>query len=158
MLFGDLAAKADTVAPVLIGLVVFALALDGVDGYLARRTGLQSALGTRFDMEVDALLILLLSAAAFLLGKAGWWVLAIGLMRYGFVLAQTMLPFLCSPLGPSFRRKLICVIQVSALCAILVPMIAPPVSTAIAAIALVLISYSFGIDVFRLARQRFSAA
>ena len=87
-------------------------------------------------MEVDAFLILLLSLAALLLGKAGWWVLLIGMMRYGFVLGQTLLPFLNAPLPPSFRRKLICVVQVGALCIILLPVIAPPASTAIAATAL----------------------
>ena len=38
-----------------------ALALDGVDGQVARRTGTVSALGARFDMEVDAFLVLVLS-------------------------------------------------------------------------------------------------
>ena len=38
-----------------------ALILDGVDGKVARRTGTSTALGARFDMEVDAFLILVLS-------------------------------------------------------------------------------------------------
>ncbi|MET3599699.1 CDP-alcohol phosphatidyltransferase family protein [Martelella mangrovi] len=156
MIVGDVANG--SVPPVVILLVVIALALDGIDGYLARRTRLQSAFGGRFDMEVDALLILLLSVSALLLGKAGGWVLAIGLMRYGFVLAQTVLPFLKAPLAPSFRRKLICVVQVAALCLILLPGIVPPASTAIAAIALALISYSFAADIIHLARQRFTTA
>ena len=155
VLFAEPAAEADPLLTWLIVIVIIALALDGIDGNLARRTGLQSSLGTRFDMEVDALLILLLSVAAFLLGKAGIWVLAIGLMRYGFVLGQICLPFLTAPLPPSFLRKLICVVQVAALCLILAPAIAPPVSTAIAATALVLITYSFGVDVFGLARRRY---
>ena len=37
------------------------LALDYVDGWLARRHGTASDFGARFDMETDALLILLLS-------------------------------------------------------------------------------------------------
>ena len=40
-----------------------ALALDGVDGQVARRTRTVSALGARFDMEVDAFLVLVLSVA-----------------------------------------------------------------------------------------------
>src|SRR5438105_998134 len=32
--------------------------MDGVDGWLARRSGMRSTFGARFDMEVDALLIL----------------------------------------------------------------------------------------------------
>jgi phosphatidylglycerophosphate synthase len=37
------------------------LALDGLDGWLARRFGLASAYGARFDMEVDGFLILVLA-------------------------------------------------------------------------------------------------
>ena len=50
------------------------LALDGIDGLVARQEGRASAFGARFDMEVDALLILALSVAAAGLGKAGPWV------------------------------------------------------------------------------------
>ena len=41
----------------LVGLTAVALLLDGVDGKVARRTGTSTALGARFDMEVDAFLI-----------------------------------------------------------------------------------------------------
>ena len=53
----------DRPAPVavLVALAVVALVLDAVDGQVARRTGTASALGARFDMEVDAFLILVLS-------------------------------------------------------------------------------------------------
>ena len=47
-----------------LALVVVALALDWVDGQVARRTGTCSAFGARFDMETDAFLILVLSAYA----------------------------------------------------------------------------------------------
>lgn len=144
-------AQATTWALVL--LVLIALALDGVDGYLARRFGQESALGARFDMEIDALLILCLSAAAFLLGKAGLWVLLIGLMRYGFVLAQYPLPRLKAPLPPSFRRKLVCVVQITVLCLILVPVVMPPLSSWLAAMALLLLSYSFAVDCLYLLRK-----
>ena len=42
-------------------LTAVALILDAVDGKVARRTGTLRALGARFDMEVDAFLILVLS-------------------------------------------------------------------------------------------------
>ncbi|GAA4940924.1 hypothetical protein GCM10023238_03240 [Streptomyces heliomycini] len=44
-----------------MGLTAVALILDGVDGKVARRTGTSTPLGARFDMEVDAFLILVLS-------------------------------------------------------------------------------------------------
>ncbi|WP_319532018.1 CDP-alcohol phosphatidyltransferase family protein [uncultured Cohaesibacter sp.] len=148
----DLSAVPTTVWA-LVGLVLFALILDGIDGYLARSQSQESELGARFDMEVDALLILVLSAAGLILGKAGWWVLGIGLMRYAFVFAQLFLPSLADPLPTSFRRKLICVVQVAALCFILLPFILPPVSTWIAFIALALLSYSFAVDTIYLLRK-----
>lgn len=132
----------------LTGFVIgFALALDGIDGYLARRTGTASRFGARFDMEVDALLILFLSLAAFLLGKVGIWVLLIGLMRYAYGTAQVIFPPLRGELPPSRRRKAICVIQGIALCLMLFPVVMPPVSTALAAGALASLVYSFAVDV-----------
>ena len=80
------------------------LALDGIDGRAARRQGLASAFGARFDLEVDALLILALAALAAGLGKAGLWVLGLGLMRYLFVAAGLAWPALAAPLPPSRRR------------------------------------------------------
>lgn len=137
----------------LVGVVLFALALDGVDGFLARRYGQESPFGARFDMEVDALLILVLSLAAALLDKAGLWVLLIGLMRYGFVAGGWIVPELNGELPPSFRRKLVCVVQIGALCLIVVPFVAPPYSTAIAAAALLALVYSFAVDIRFLLRQ-----
>ena len=137
----------------LIAVILFALALDGIDGYLARRSGLESRLGARFDMEVDALLILILSLAALLLGKAGVWVLLIGLMRYAFVAAGWLLPKLNGELFPSFRRKLVCVLQIGSLCLILMPFVTPTYSTAVAALALVALVYSFAVDVLYLLRE-----
>ena len=68
----------------VIGLTTLMAILDGVDGWVARRTGTASALGARFDMETDAALILILSILVWQHGKAGAWVLLCGLMRYAF--------------------------------------------------------------------------
>ena len=84
-------------------MTAVALALDGVDGKVARRTGTSSALGARFDMEVDAFLILVLSAASPL--SLGPWVLAIGAMRYAFVAAAEVLAWLRAALPPSYRAQ-----------------------------------------------------
>ncbi|MFB9953436.1 CDP-alcohol phosphatidyltransferase family protein [Rhizobium puerariae] len=128
-------------------VIGFVLALDGIDGYLARRSGTTSRFGARFDMEVDALLILFLSLAAFLLNKAGAWVLLIGLMRYAFVAAQAIFPALRGELHPSLRRKAICVVQGATLCLMLFPVVMSPLSDVLAAGALVFLGYSFAADV-----------
>ncbi len=131
-------------------LTVFAillLSLDGIDGYLARRTRLVSVFGARFDMEIDALLILTISIFLWRSGETGLWIISLGLMRYGFVLASLWYKPLGGELFPSFRRKLVCVIQVVALCAILSPLISPPLSPVVGVIALICLAGSFVRDI-----------
>ncbi len=154
VLFGDSFGADTRLSWALVLLVAVALALDGVDGFLARRLAQTSAFGARFDMEIDALLIMILSVAAVLLDKAGWWVLATGLMRYGFVLAQRFEPRLRADLAPSFRRRLVCVIQGAVLCLILAPPVTPRVSGWLAAASLAALGYSFAVDTRHLLRDR----
>ena len=130
-----------------------ATVLDGLDGWLARRTRMASAFGARFDVEVDALLIQALAILAWRYAKAGPWVLFSGLMRYGFVAAGWLLPWMRRPLAPTRRARLICTVQTAALVLAIVPAITPPLSTTIAALALASLCYSFLIDTFRLWRQ-----
>lgn len=122
------------------------LALDGVDGWTARRYG-ASRLGARFDMELDALFILALAAWLAALGKVGYWVLLVGAVRYLFVVAGWLYSPLRAPLPVSFRRKAVCVWQVLTLLAGLVPLMPSAVLTVAAAIALALLTVSFAVDV-----------
>ena len=92
-----------------LALVVVALALDWVDGQVARRTGTTSAFGARFDMETDAFLILVLSAYA--APSYGWWVLLIGAARYLLWLAERVLPWLRRPVPPRYWRKVVAAVQ-----------------------------------------------
>lgn len=141
-------------AALLIGGLAFViLALDGVDGWLARRTGLASTFGARFDLEIDALFVLVLSALAFAHDKAGAWVLMIGAMRYAFFFAGRLTPKLEAPLPKSMRRKAVCVVQIAALGLLLLPQIQPPHSVWIAATALALLTWSFAVDIRHLLRQ-----
>lgn len=146
-----------TVGPIgwwLIGTAAVAASLDLADGWLARRTGLASAFGARFDMEIDALLILVLSALVWRQGLTGAWVLASGLMRYGFVAAALGLPWLDDPLPPSRRRQAVCVVQIAALIVALAPIVPPAVSLLLAAGSLALLTWSFAVDVAWLAGKR----
>jgi phosphatidylglycerophosphate synthase len=127
--------------------------LDIVDGWVARRTRTATAFGARFDMEVDAVLIMVLAGLAWAWGKAGTWVLASGLLRYGFLAGGWLLPWLRNPLPPSFRRKTICVVQIVALIVVLGPVITPPLSTFIAAAGLAILGYSFVVDTLWLWRH-----
>ncbi|MEV0679138.1 CDP-alcohol phosphatidyltransferase family protein [Actinosynnema sp. NPDC050436] len=140
----------DVPVALLVALASAALALDFVDGLVARRTGTASPLGARFDMEVDAFLILVLSAHVAL--DLGPWVLAIGVMRYAFVAVSWVAPWLRGELPPSFARKAVAAGQGVLLVVAasgLVPFAGVLVGSALAALV-----WSFGRDVVGLWRNR----
>ncbi|MFJ5260330.1 CDP-alcohol phosphatidyltransferase family protein [Streptomyces sp. NPDC088387] len=134
----------------LVGLTAVALILDGVDGKVARRTGTSSALGARFDMEVDAFLILVLSV--YLSMSLGPWVLLIGGMRYAFVAAARVWPWLNAPLPPSTARKTVAALQGVFLLIAGADVLPQAANAAVVALALALLIWSFGRDVLWLHR------
>ena len=138
------------VALLLLPLTSVALVLDAVDGAVARRTGTATELGARFDMEVDAFLLLVLCVYDARL--VGGWVLAIGLMRYAFVVAGGMLPWMNATLPPRYWRKVVtaaCGIALTAVATGLLPWAA---NMSLVGVALLLLVESFGRDVVWLVR------
>lgn len=137
----------------LLCLATVAAVADGVDGRLARRQGTSSAFGARFDMEVDAAFVLVLSVLVWQLDRAGVWVLASGLMRYLFVAGACLWPWLGGRLPASRRRQTVCVLQVVALIVCLGPPLTPGWTALTAAAGLAALLLSFGIDIVWLARH-----
>jgi Phosphatidylglycerophosphate synthase len=135
----------------LIALVIPALALDAVDGWVARRTGTTSELGARFDMEVDAFLLLALSV--YVAQSSGVWVLAIGSMRYVFVLVGWALPWFRRRLPARYWRKVVTAVAGIAL-AVAASGLVGWGGTVLVAAALVMLVESFGRDVVWLIRRR----
>ncbi|MDT0439568.1 CDP-alcohol phosphatidyltransferase family protein [Streptomyces sp. NPDC005840] len=135
---------------VFVGLTAVALILDGVDGKVARRTGTSTPLGARFDMEVDAFLILVLSV--YVSTKLGPWVLLIGGMRYAFVAAARVRPWLNAPLPPSTARKTVAALQGVFLLLAASGYLPFRATFAVTAIALAALVWSFGRDVLWLRR------
>ena len=127
--------------------------LDGVDGWLARRNRIASDFGARFDLEIDALLILALSILAWRFEKAGVWVVLSGVLRYAFVAAGAGWTRLKAPLPASRRRQTICVFQIVALTMAIVPAIPPAISAPLTAVALAALGGSFLIDTVWLWRR-----
>jgi phosphatidylglycerophosphate synthase len=139
-------------ATTLVTLTVVALALDAVDGWVARRTGTVSKLGAHFDMDVDAFLILVLSV--YVARSTGAWVLAIGVARYAFIAAGWLLPWMRRSLPPRYWRKVVAAAQGVALMFAAADVL-PRVVTDIALVAsLALLVESFGRDVGWLWRHR----
>jgi len=131
----------------LVYVGTIALALDGIDGWIARRLRLHSLFGARFDLEVDAAFIFILSLLVWDFGKVGAWVLVGGAMRYLFVLGGCAIRALRQPLPPSRRRQIACVIQTATLLFSLSPDVQPIIAGAANGVALTILIISFGRDV-----------
>ena len=140
-----------------IALSTIALILDGIDGLVARRTRTNTTFGARFDMELDAFLMLALSILVWQTGKVGPWVIGIGAFRYVFVFVGWLWSPLTAELPPSRRRKTVCVMESIALLVCLGPVISTNIAGGVAAGALLLLTYSFAIDVRWLILRVFSS-
>jgi phosphatidylglycerophosphate synthase len=136
----------------LVTLSAFALALDAVDGWVARRSETASKLGARFDGEVDAFLILVLSV--YVARSTGAWVLAIGAARYAFFAAGWLLPWIREPLPPRYWRKVVAATQGVVLTIAAADVLPPALTQAALVGALALLCESFGRDVWWLWAHR----
>ncbi|WP_426626168.1 CDP-alcohol phosphatidyltransferase family protein [Leifsonia sp. McL0607] len=139
----------------LVGLVVPALALDAVDGWVARRTGSTSELGARFDMEVDAFLLIVLSV--YVAPALGFWVIAIGALRYLFVVAGWVLPWMRATLPYRYWRKVVTAYAGIAL-AVAASGLQPGIDGVLVGVALALLLESFTRDTLWLFLARHSPA
>jgi phosphatidylglycerophosphate synthase len=125
-------------AAALLVLAIFAL--DGVDGWLARRRGEASTFGGFFDMECDALLVLVCTLVLYQHGRLGAFILLPGVLRYAYLLLVMAAP---APGGETphtrLERHLFTVLVIS-LIASLWPL---PFHEPLAQLATVLIAFSF---------------
>ena len=140
----------------LVALTVVALVLDAVDGWVARRTRTASQFGARFDGEVDAFLILVLSV--YVARSVGEWVLVIGAARYAFAVAGWGLPWLRGQLPFRYWRKVVAATQGIVLAIAAAGVLPRPLTYAALAAAAVLLAESFGRDVGWLWRRRYVEA
>ena len=131
---------------VLVAIAGVALALDFVDGWVARRTRVTGTLGAEFDGEVDAFLILVLSV--YVARSVGIWVLAIGAARYVFLAAGWLLPWMRAPLPPRYWGKVVAATQGIVLTVAATGILPPSVTEGAIVVAMVLLAESFGRDVW----------
>ena len=131
-----------TALALLVGLSAVALAMDAVDGWLARRTNSASELGARFDMEVDALLVLVLVFELWLREQAGAWVLTGGLLRYVYTLSFALVEPRVLPVARSrFGRYSFGVVVLMLLASLIAP---APIGELVAAAGTLLVTLSYG--------------
>lgn len=141
---------ASTAVWTLTSLAATALALDAVDGWVARATSTASEFGAKLDLEADAFLILVLSVHV--ARSSGAWVLAFGAARYLFGFAGWLWPWMRVQLPSRYWRKVVAATVGVALAVAVVE--STPATTTLLACALALLAESFGRDVVWLWRQR----
>ena len=140
-----------------LAMAAIVLALDGLDGWLARWQGVVSTYGARFDMEVDSAFAMILALNVWAYGNTGAIVLLLGLPRYAFVVATWVWPWLGRPVPDRFSRKLACVLQIVALIALLAPPVAEVAALPVLTAAITILVFSFGHDIIWLHRQKRSS-
>ena len=145
----------DAPVALLVVLATLALALDAADGWVARRTGTATALGARFDGEVDAFLILALSV--YVAPAYGGWVLAIGAARYVFLAGEWLLPWMRAPLPPRGWRRLVAATQGAVLTLAAAGVLPRTLTQVLLAAALTLLAVSMGDCVWWLWQRRTAA-
>jgi hypothetical protein len=82
-------------------------------------------------METDAALVMAMSVLIWQYGKAGMWALLGGMLRYLFVLAGWLLPWMARPLTPTLRARIITVCHIVGFTGL-----APALSRALSALCL----------------------
>jgi phosphatidylglycerophosphate synthase len=142
----------DTPVALYVTLAAITLALDLIDGWLARRSGTESALGARFDGEIDAFLILALSVYA--ASTYGAWVLVIGAARYVYLVGEWLLPWMRAPLPPRRWRKVVTAVQGIVLTVAAADVLSRAVTLVLVVAALASLAVSFGECVWWLWRRR----
>lgn len=137
---------------IVVPLASLTMALDLVDGWLARRRGTATRLGAAFDMETDAWVILVLSA--YVVPLVGAWVLLIGLARYLLLLAGLARPWLTLPAPPRPSAKVVAAVQDVVLVVVAADVLPRPAAQAITLVALALLVESFLHQVLALRDRR----
>lgn len=118
--------------------------LDCLDGWLSRRSATTSLWGEFFDKETDSLFLLIICLVAFRQNITGGEILAIGLLRYFFVISIFILKGKPKNETRSLRARNIFTIVMLVLLFLFLPLEFPRFP--LVALALFLTLFSFGKD------------
>ena len=132
----------------IVALAAAVVVVTALGGRLTPATPFEA----RFAMEVEAFFVLVLSA--FVATTVGVWVLAIGGMRYVFVAAGRVLPWLRAPLPPRRLRRIVAAAPAVILTTVASDVLPSPVAVVLTALALAALTGSFAEDVRWLHRNR----
>ncbi len=139
---------------VMTAVMAAAFALDGVDGWIARRFQQASKFGARLDQELDALFTLVLAIALFRTEVTGAWILIAGGWHYFYQGLKGAFPIFRTALPFSHRRRAVCGVVVASLIIALSPFLSAWSAEILALATVLLLSASFLIDIAEQLRQK----
>ncbi len=94
----------------LLLIFLLAISLDGLDGYLARKLNQSTEIGGKFDMEIDAFMVLVISWIHVDQNRLNWFILIPGSLKYIYEILFIWLPKKEGELMPKFYRASIAVL------------------------------------------------
>ena len=124
----------------LSAFALIVVALDGVDGWAARRFETEGEFGARYDTAVDSLFTLALSLLLFQRAVLGAWVLIAGAWHYVYVLSVLVFPSEREARRSLFGASVFVALAAALGAAFVVPQ---PFATWLAALAVAIQSASF---------------
>lgn len=126
------------------------LLLDLVDGKVARLAGTETAFGARFDMEVDAAMVAILSIHA---APVAPLALLVGAARYLLALGTWLRPQWRGPVTPRRFRKVVAATVAALLWVTTTPVTPTAIVWACVVASVALLAWSFGTQVLELERR-----
>lgn len=142
----------------MTAVMAITFALDGVDGWMARRHQQSSPFGARLDQELDALFTLVLAFALLQMEVADVWILIAGAWHYFYQGLRAAFSSFRAPLPFSHRRRIICGLVVASLIVSLSPFLSARAAEILALAAVAVLSASFLTDIAWQLRQKSSRA
>lgn len=128
----------------IAALLSAGVALDAVDGAVARCTSGPTDRGARFDTEADAFAVATLSVVGVTAGYR--WAAIPGALRYVFVLAGLVIPALTTDLPPRPSRRLIAGASMAMMAAAAWPQVPDRGRSGLLAASTLALVFSFGRD------------
>ncbi|EMA37802.1 CDP-alcohol phosphatidyltransferase family protein [Halococcus hamelinensis] len=122
------------------GLYTVAVALDWIDGWLARRVGTESLLGAKLDTEFDGLGLLIAGLLGHSYGVLPPWYLVVGFARPAFLGGLWLHRRRGGAVGAlpeSGRRRQLAGLQMGVCSVALLPVVAPSTSIALSTVVMV---------------------
>jgi len=135
-------------------IALVSLALDGIDGLLARCLYQETEFGEYFDQEIDTIFMAVLVLSLYLNYNSTIIIFLIPLYRYFFLFMQKKYSWMRRKLADSFRRKFICLMTILILILCHLEFLTETLIINLSFLAIFIITFSFVKDIIWLYEKK----